>query len=184
MAVPSRNQTLFHCVFRLCYCVRSAVAQTSIRTQTCYVNAWIPDSSMQHVWAPLLTEVLHYSGNAIEIHNSSFYLGLPHACMRYKTVLVILYRAGAICRTLSKNWIASSIWRDDHEPVHMVSNCQNSSIMLSPCTCEEKLNARVVNHSCNKSNMNLRVHPLTTTLVAIGYTPKCMNRVQNRESII
>ena len=46
-----------------------------------------------------------------------------------------------------------------------MSKCQNSSIMLSPCTCVEKLNTRVVNHTCKKSSINLRVHPLTTTLL-------------------
>ena len=104
--------------------------------------------------------------NEIEIRNGimfNFYLGLPHMCIQYK--IVILYRSGALCRTLSNSRVASSIWRDDHKPVHMVSNCQNSSIILSPCACVEKLNTRVVNHTCKKSNINLRVHPLITTLL-------------------
>ena len=35
VAVLGRNQTLFHCVFQLCYCIRSTVAQNSgvARTQ-------------------------------------------------------------------------------------------------------------------------------------------------------
>ena len=68
-----------------------------------------------------------------------------------QTVLVIIYRSGAIVRTLSKNRVALSIWRDDHAPDHCMSNCQNSSIMLAPCTCVEKLDTRVVNHTCNKN---------------------------------
>ena len=114
--------------------------------------------------------------NEIEICDGNFYLGLSQTC---KTLLVILYRAGALCRTLSKNWVASSIWRYNHEPVHWVSNCQNPSIMLSPCACVEKLNTRVVNHTCNELNMSLRVDSLTT-FVAISYTPKCINRVQKQ----
>ena len=104
--------------------------------------------------------------NKIEIRNEimfNFYLGLPHTCMQYK--IVILYRAGALCRTLSNSRVASSVWRDDHKPAHCVSKCQNSSIILSPCACVEKLNTRVVNHTCNELNINLRVHPLITTLL-------------------
>ena len=129
----------------------------------------IPDCSMQRM-SPALNKSsvikCFEHDNEIEICNGiifNFYLGLPRMCMQYK--IVILYRAGALCRTLSNSRVASSVWRDDHKPVHMVSNCQNSSIILSPCACVEKLNTRVVNHTCKKLNINLRVHPLITTLL-------------------
>ena len=46
--------------------------------------------------------------------------------------------------------------------------------MLTPCACVEKLNTRVVNHTCKKSNINLRVYPLTTTLIkcVVAATPE------------
>ena len=65
-----------------------------------------------------------------------------------KFIATIIYHSGAICRTLSNNIVAFSVWRDDHEPAHCVSNCQNSSFMLAWCTCVEKFNTRVVNHTC------------------------------------
>ena len=63
VAVLGRNQTLFCCVFRLCYHIQSTVAQYSVkggahmRSET----ASMPDKSTQHVWALPLTEVLRYS---------------------------------------------------------------------------------------------------------------------------
>ena len=79
----------------------------------------------------------------------------------YHVIATVVYRSGAICRTLSNNIVASSVWRDDHEAVHCVTNCQNSSVMLTPCACVEKLNTRVVNHTCKKN-----------TLVTIIFTSK------------
>ena len=143
VTIPSKNQTLFHCV------------TVPLRRMSLGLN-----------WNFALKCFKH--SNGIEIRNGimfNFYLGLPHTCMHYKTVLLILYQAGALCRTLSKNWVAFSVWRDDHEPAHRVSNCQNPSIMLTWCACVEKLNTRVVNHTCKKSNINLRVRSLTTTLI-------------------
>ena len=80
-----------------------------------------------------------------------------------------MYRVGAICGTLSNNRIALSIWRDDHLPVHMVSNCQNSSIILAPCTRVEKLNTRVVNHTCAQVK-NLEF--ILTAIFVTNYRPK------------
>ena len=91
-----------------------------------------------------LTLHMHTLSNCIAFNtpNPGRYL---HALnMHLKT---ILYRSGAIVRTLSKNRVALSIWRDDHLPVHRMSNTQNSSIMLAPCTCVEKLHTRVVNYT-------------------------------------
>ena len=50
------------------------------------------------------------------------------------------YRSCAICRAHSNDRIAFSIWRDDHDPVNMVSEGQNSSIMLASYACIEELN--------------------------------------------
>ena len=62
----------------------------------------------------------------------------------------LFYLGGTICRTLSQNIVASSIWGNNHEPVHNVPNCQNSSIMLARCAGVEKLYTRVINHTCEE----------------------------------
>lgn len=59
------------------------------------------------------------------------------------------YRSCAICRAHSNDRIAFSIWRDDHDPVNMVSEGQNSSIMLASYACMEEFNTRVVSHTCD-----------------------------------
>ena len=64
--------------------------------------------------------------------------------------LVDSYHSCAICRAHSNDRIAFSIWRDDHDPVNMVSEGQNSSIMLASYACIEELNTRVVSHTCDK----------------------------------
>ena len=85
VAVPSRNWTLFHCVFRAHYRVRSAVTQ-NFRYRHGGHMRWVNVSSTyeftQRVWAPPATEVQHYKcGNAIAMCNGimfDFYPGLPH----------------------------------------------------------------------------------------------------------
>ena len=64
VAVLCRNQT-FSCLFRLCYRVWSAVAQNFVKGgahMLCIDSSGI-DASMLHIWAPSLTEVLHYSAS-------------------------------------------------------------------------------------------------------------------------
>ena len=83
--VLGRNRTLFCCVFWLRYCVRSVVAPVfSLRVGlicTEKLHQYMYDKSTYRVWASPLTEVLCYSGNAVEICNGimfDFYPGLPH----------------------------------------------------------------------------------------------------------
>ena len=68
----SRYQTLFCYVLWLCYCVLSTVMQ-HFRYRWAHmscVNSWILNTftqQWQHIWAPPLMEVLHYSASNVVI---------------------------------------------------------------------------------------------------------------------
>ena len=66
VAVPRRNWTLLHCIFRSCYCVRISGASIKGGADMHWLNSWILTVFIQRIWAPALTDVLHYStSNAV-----------------------------------------------------------------------------------------------------------------------
>ena len=89
VAVPGRNRTLLHCVFRLHYCVQSAVTQYFHYGWGSYVlcklmNTW---HTVCMSLTPNKSSALQRfeRSNAIEICNEimfDFYLGLPHMWWR------------------------------------------------------------------------------------------------------
>ena len=60
VTVPSRNQTLFHCVFRSHYRVRSTITQYFQYGWGSYVLCKLMNTFTQHTWAPPLTELQQY----------------------------------------------------------------------------------------------------------------------------
>ena len=44
-----------------CYTVNVYITSIKGGAHTCFIGVWILDTSVQHVWAPPLAEVLHYS---------------------------------------------------------------------------------------------------------------------------
>ena len=61
VAVPGRNQTLFHCIFARIAAFEALLRETSVKGHTCWVNLSIPATFTQCVWAPPLMEILRYS---------------------------------------------------------------------------------------------------------------------------
>ena len=66
----------FSCLFRLCYRVWSAVAQNFVKGRAhmlCIDSSGI-HASMLRIWAPSLTEVLHYSASKTVIRRNTLYI--------------------------------------------------------------------------------------------------------------
>ena len=70
VTVPGRNWTLFGCIFRLYYCIRTSAKG---RAHKHWVDARIPDMSMQRVWISALQWFKR--GGAIKIRNILFLPG-------------------------------------------------------------------------------------------------------------
>ena len=66
VAVPGRDRALLCCVFDCVTTFKALYCRTSVKDGGSYmlhIDAQIPDTCLQHVWAPPLMEVLCYSAS-------------------------------------------------------------------------------------------------------------------------
>ena len=116
MAVPGRNQTLFHCVFQLHYCVQSVVMQNC--------TGWASYAiSPTHNGSTVLR--LFECGNMIKIHNRMIFTrdchivyfspgGWVHTCSCWLVSLVtkkyVYMCCSSICPLYRVWWSAMTTW--------------------------------------------------------------------------
>ena len=114
MAVPGRNQTLVHCIFRMLYRVWSAVAQ-NVR----YLTSLSISPALNEVLCYSVMDTITHSKDATELIMFGFYLGLPQIVSFESTCFFV-----DVCPI---NIAASSLF---HQSKYLINRCFDSYIYI------------------------------------------------------